>query len=647
MDPAPGALVTVLLVAFAPGALLFRAIHPRARFLECLALAPSLSLTVTFLLGEVTTLTGLPFGPLGLLIAVGLLGVVATLRGQHRNPRMPQDKDRPERGSGVGVGTRHAAALLAAGIFLCGITWLVGLRGVGVTPPNRDAASHGLMAARVARLETMHTAEVLTSDALGNGEKRVEGTAFYPLALHGEVALAHRLAGIPVADGLLAVAVVFAAIVLPLGLFLLARSVAPQEPLVAGLAALLVGAVGFFPFLPMEWGGIALIAGVALVPAGTVVVARFLLHGGGWAEASTAALVVVGIFATHSSEVPLLVLIAGSILAAAVLRSGGWQPLLAATRRALALGAVFVALLLPVLGSVTGGAAERSGIGVDENLFHTPASALVAIGRLVSFPRRLDALALLALIGAALCLWRRRHLALVGAAACLVALSVVAATVEGPLRVITLPWYHQAGRIAYNLVILVPVFAALALAAGASHLGRLLARGSATARLGVPAVTAIAVLLGVMASSVHAPVIRSIFQKHALTDSDAVAAFFYLNSSLRTGERVLNDVNNDGGLWMYAFTNVPPVFGLEPARPDRSWRERLWLLDHLPDHGSDPRVAKLVEKYRVRFVYLNDRHFTDHPHRLSVEALGTRPGICERLRQGTSHVFEVVAGECS
>lgn len=638
VDPAPGALLTVPLITFLPGTLAYLALRPRGRWLECLALAPSLSLAVVFLLGEVTTGTGLSFTPIGFFITVGLLAAAAA-QARHRT-RSASRAGEPKVAE-ADTASRYAIGLLATSMLLSTVTWLGGIQGVATTPPNRDSANHGAMAARIARIETMDTDHVLTSDSPTSAQGAAEEAAFYPLGLHGGVALANRVAGVTIADGLLTAMAMFASVVLPLGLFLLVRTLVPENPRLAGLTVLLLAGVSFFPLGPVSFGGIALIAGVAIVPAASVVTAQYLI-GGGWADGALAALAAVGIFATHTSEIPLLALVSGSLLLDAALRRRGRRLIVVAAGRALALGVGCTVLLLPVLGSVAGGAAERTDL--EEAPIVPFASGLRIFIRIMQLPRRFDMLALLALAGLVLCLWQRRHFAMIFTFVPLFVLYVVASSVEGPLRALTFPWYRQSGRIGLNLVLLLPFFAASALIAAGPRLGKLARRRHSPAKAGIFAITTVAAILAVIGSIDNAANIRRIFDKDVIVDENSLLAFTYLEANVRPGERVLNEVNIDGGLWMYAFRGVRPLFFLNPPRPGSSWQERVWLLTHLPDLGTDPKVAALLDKHEVRLIYLNDRHFVDHPHVLRLEALRATPSLCERFHRGTSHVFEVVPG---
>lgn len=640
MDPAPGALLVMALVLFVPGGLLYLALKPRGSLLEAAALAPALSLAFVFLMGEACMVAGLPFDPLRLAVPLGVIGAAAAYRLRGRAAVEAERVD-----SGVRTTSRQAGALLVLGMLLSGLTWLVGLQGQATTPPNRDSANHGVMVTQVASLETMDPSRVLSSELLGGAQEGSGGTSFYPLALHGEVALAHRLAGVGIAAGLLAAAFLFGAIVLPIGVFLLTRALVPRSPVVAGLAALLVAGTGCLPLAPMYFGGMTLIAGMAMVPVATVVATRYLINGGDWAAGLTVALVAVGIAATHTSEAPLLAIFCGALLVEEILRGGGRALAVAAAQRIAGLGFACVVLMLPSLGAFAGGTAERSGF--DESPIVSLPSALRGFIDVVSFPSSLDLVVLLALAGLGLCVYQRRQLAMAFSLVLAAILYVVSATLEGPIQILTLPWYHHPARLAFNAALLVPVFGAIALSAAGTRLARLTRKGH-EAGLSVLLPSLVAFFIGVIGMVNHASAFRIMFDRHVLVDSDAIAAFSYLGGELETGEQVLNDSNNDGGLWMYAFEGVPPLLGLEPARPSPSWRERSWLLAHLPDLATDPKVAALLGKHNVRFVYLNDRHFDRHPHVLTVEATRATARVCERVNRGTAHVFEVVPeGDCA
>lgn len=625
-------LVVMLALVFGPGCIVFRIFRPRGARLECLALAPALSAGFVFLLGELGELVGFAFGPGSFAVALVLAGAAAAAR------RRSTEREIAEVPTGDGH-RRTALAFLVVACLLTAGAWFAGMQGVATTPPSRDAANHGLMAARVAEMETLDVEQVLRADVPGDPAQ----TAFYPLALHGQVALAHRITGVGIADGLLAATVVFAAVVLPVNLFLLARRVLPGQHRAAGLASLLVPGIGFFPLFPIGWGSMTIIAGMAMTPAVAVAVERFLLRGGR-AVGMPAVLASVGVFGTHSSEVALAALLVCSLLVEHVAGRGArLVPLLLTRGLMFALGIGVV--LSPVLGHLSGGASERTTIGGRQ--IESMGSAIGRLWEILSFPSvgRVPVL-LLGGAGAIYCLARRRHLPILALSGALLALFFVAAMFDGLLQAVTLPWYQQSKRIAFNLILVIPLFGGLLLARGQAWLGALSERRRLSPRTPMVAVVAAAGWIGLTGAAANAQGLHRIFTMHAMADQDAVEAFDYLASVTGAGDRVLIDrtkESEDGGAWMYAFAGVEPLLTLEPARDSESWDEREWLVAHLPELHSNAQVAALLDKYRVRYVYLNEQNWdgTWAEPRLDIEALRQSAGVCERFRQGSSQVLEI------
>ncbi|MDQ1493110.1 MAG: D-galactosaminyltransferase [Actinomycetota bacterium] len=623
MTPSPAALLALAVLGFVPGALLYRAIRPAGSRLECVALAPVLSLAFVFLFGEFSTLTGVPFAPAPYLVALGLLAVVAGWRRSRL--RRPLDP------SAI---PRTAALLLAGGIALSAMSWVLGIHGLGTTPPYTDSVNHGLMAAQVADRESLDPGRVLGSDASDSAAETHE-TAYYPLAIHGNVALANGLFGIGFADGLLAVTFLFAVVVLPTGLFLATRALIPGSNTTAGFAALLGATTGFFPLLPMSFGGLPLVVGLAMVPAVAVTLAAYFSGRDTIGAAAIGVLGAVGILGTHTSELPLLAIFVACMALESLLR--GRQSVTDLLRRATVAGALFLLLVAPSLQSVVGGTTERSGINEGR-----PASVVEALADLRGIVGQGggDLLLVAATVGIAISIRRRRHAAMLGALGCNLALFLIASCVQGPLRALTVPWYQHPGRIALNLALVIPFFAAVALVDLAPAVARRLERARPVDDL-IPAL-AVGLAMAVAGFAVGTSGLRTLFHDRVVVGQDAKAAFTFLKAHVPRGERVLNDANTDGSMWMYAFDGVVPLVGLRPARHTQSWTERVWLLEHVTALGQDPRVEEYLRKYNVRFVYFDDRTFSQNPHHVDGQALRNTAGLCERFRRGTVHVYEIV-----
>jgi|GEM_PF-4087808 len=622
MSPPPGAVLVLAVLLVVPGALLYRLFRPAGSRLECIALAPVLSLAFVWLLGEFSTVTGVPFAPIPYLTAVAVLAVPAGWR-RARRPGPIERSNIP----------RRTALLLAGGIALSATSWVIGIQGHGTTPPYTDSVNHGLMAAQVSDRQSLDPAEVLGSDPSDRTPQRDE-TAYYPLAIHGTVAIAHRLGGIGFADGLLAVTFLFSAFVLPLGLFAAARTLVAASPTTAGLTALLGGTTGFFPLLPLSFGGLPLVVGLAMVPSVAMILVEHLSGRDTLAAAGLGALGSVAIVGTHTSELPLLAIIVGCTALALLMRHR--VTIIRLLQRAAVAGVLFVVLVAPSLGSLAGGTSERSAI--DEGHPTSIIGALVNLRGIVA-QGGADFLALAAIVGVVVCLRRRWHTGLLAAAGCNLALFMIASCIQGPLRAVTVPWYQHPGRIALNFVLFIPFFAALGLVELAPAVAR---RCQPTRSVGDPApALTIAVLLAVAGFAAGTSDLGILFRDRVVVGPDALAAFSYLKAHVQPKERVLNDANTDGSMWMYAFDGVVPLLGLTPAIHTESYTERLWLMTNLPSLGRDPRVAEYLQKYDVHYIYFDDRTFTQNPHHISGDALRTMGGLCEVFHRGTVHVYGI------
>src|SRR5436305_1619297 len=119
MQPTAAGLVALALLAWVPGALLYRAVRPDGPRVECAAIAPTLSFALVFLLGEAATVLSFPFAPGPFLALVTVVAVVAAARWWRARAG-----DRPSARAAV---SRPAALLLLGGIALGSASWLLGI----------------------------------------------------------------------------------------------------------------------------------------------------------------------------------------------------------------------------------------------------------------------------------------------------------------------------------------------------------------------------------------------------------------------------------------------------------------------------------------------------------------------------------------
>ncbi|MCZ7528827.1 MAG: hypothetical protein M5U14_22110 [Acidimicrobiia bacterium] len=632
MGSVVGAVLGMLVVAFAPGLLLLRALPLRFSAVDRLALAPALSVGLLFVVAEIGSVTGIPFGPAAFLVLVALLVVVWIVASRRRGGRTDHAPVPPVRGPLV-------TGLVLLGVALGVLVWALGMRGVAVVPPNYDAGNHGFMTARVSETGTIAPDEVLLAGPEGTGLV----ADYYPLGLHASTAVAYRLSGAEVADVLNAATVLFAAVVFPLGLFALMRRLVPDDPLAGGFAVFLAPLLGMFPYKPIGWGGIALIAGMALVPVTVALLLDVAMMPWARARAGVAALVTFAGFMVHNSQLPLVLVLVGLVLLERAWRSRDPSSLLVALRHLALVGVGVLVLASPILPDLLGGASER--IDYDDR---EPKSLEFFLGSIVGLgvavPWRQGVLSALTVAGAGVALWQRRLWSWASALVLVVWIGGLSHSSDGWLsQVLGFPWYRQSERVAYNVALFVPVFGGIALSTGFRWIA-----GVRSAAWRTPAFVAAGVAVVLVLAWPAARHNRELVEIHyeaygPLRDAD-LAAFEYLAGRVGPGDTVLNDGNVDGSLWMYAFEGVVPMYGLGATSDVSFAADRSYLREHVTEVGSDPRVAELVEGYGVRYVYFGERTYPGSDHVMDLGALERAPGLRPVFEEDGVHVFEVEPG---
>ena len=109
---------------------------------------------------------------------------------------------------------------------------------------------------------------------------------------------------------------------------------------------------------------------------------------------------------------------------------------------------------------------------------------------------------------------------------------------------------------------------------------------------------------------------------------------------------VVNDVNADGSLWMYALEGLHPLFAVGPIFSDRAavadWNDRKYIVTHIDQLGVDSRVDNLVQRYHARWVYFDQKLFDLFRHTMHLDALMQNPRLQLSFQRGTVHVFRIV-----
>jgi hypothetical protein len=658
------ALVGAVAVLVVPGALLAWLLRLRLTTLATWAAVPVFSIAAVFLLGEVTDVVGAPFGvPAFVILVLALSGAVvasACFKGTRRVPsNSPEEPTHPSAGDRLAM--KVAYVLLVLGVLIGLGTWFTGIHGEPSLPPGGDATRHGFMVGRIEHGQSTDVADVVVFDADG----RHRSADYYPLAVHASAAVSSRLVGADAGSALMAFTVFFATIVLPLGMFVLARLLAPNLPLVAGFTALGTPTLLLFPYTAFRGGVVPAIVGIAMVPISLVLIMRAVWPGNALrTRAATlltlvaAALALVAALSAHSSQVPFIAFLVLLLVLERALRERNVQMLV----RALGYGSVLAVLALvmvaPTLRDFVAGASERSSI-----LFVKPDHDYVSFVKPILTletgdpfaPEGQVVLGAAALIGAAIWLIRRQFAWVVGWLTVMV-LTILASTSDGWLaKQLTFPWYRIPSRILWNQVLFVPFFAAVVLAVAVTGVTRLVRGRNVLIPATVAALVVFVAFAGLHAyraneSSLHDSLtVNSTLSSQARVDGPVEAGFRWLGRHVRNNDTVVNEASVDGSLWMYPLDDVKPLIGWGPITLEsfrekyatRDWDDRQRVLNSIARVGEDRRVTDLARRYNAKWIFLDERESLLTKHVLQLETLRRNGRISEVFHRGPVHVFSI------
>jgi hypothetical protein len=463
------------------------------------------------------------------------------------------------------------------------------------------------------------------------------------------IALQHRISGLDIGLLLTTWVVFSAAVVLPAGLFVLVRRLVPRSPLAAGFTALVVPFFAMFPYGAAAWSAITLIAGLALTPATLVMVGRAIEpNSRRWAHLAIAATAVVGVIATHSSQIAFLAVVLAILEIASM-----WTD--RADRRALIrrienlaiLTMAVVVLFSPTLRLLVSAASERSAFA-DHPYLSFPAAVGSLANLSFAMPGSQPALAALVVVGILLAT-RDRVLARWTVCLAVMVLLFTATVVTGGvwhrLRPLTEPWYYGSWRTSYHIPFVGSVFAGYGLAMAAVGVGRLVRRRwpSRPSVVGTGVVAAALVFAGsptLLPQSVH--LVRNAWATNARTTQSMVAAFDYLKVHTAHGRGAVLNEERDGSAWMYAAASLRPLLAVYPYSSDAATKDRLLVMSRIAEYDSDPKVRDLVARWGIEYVMVNDVGFVDEPPRLSASALRRSARFEEVFSKGPTHVFRIL-----
>jgi hypothetical protein len=627
------ALACGALLVWLPGLAVAVLVLPRATPLTWLAIAAPLSFAVLFAVATTWDLVGVRVGwpSVGLPVVLAALGVLGWAWRRRR-------RRWPARAWRIGA----PQLVLAGAVLVALLVWAHSIGSPLAVPPYDDGANAGIFIQRILLLGTLRPDAIIATD-LGSG---AGGVAFYPLALHLVSAMVVQVTGVGVALAFQVVVALLACCAMPVGVFVLTRRVVGMYPglglapgAAAGAAALAIALLPGLPWTNLPWGGLALVAGVALMPALLTLVIEIPgreLRVGLLLGAATA-----GCFAVHSSEVVSAFVIGIPMLVAAVVRARSrWLPALVGL---LGAGVVMAVLLAPVASHLRGGLAERTGhspgaptaaVKAVHDVWFSLVSAAQVSGHWGSVQAWLVAtVTALVLVG----VWASRRsgvlLSMVGGSLALAVLAWLCLRDNPTALGVATVWYSNGYRIMSTLA---PPLAVL-VGVGVAWLSGLRLRV-----VSGPVLVALACLVAVPAAALSLALGQGTYYYYSVVTGPDRAAYAWLGAHSRPGERVLND-SYDGSMWMYVLGGAAPVFGPKSDMwKTPAWRERWYLLAHAEAMATDAHEQALARKYDVRYIVVGERVIGSLTRQLDPSALAASPALREVFRSGDAVVYEIV-----
>ena len=262
LDLAWAVLVTVGVIALVGGTMSWGA---GLRGLTAVAIAPGAAITVISVTAVAAGAVGIPWSLLIVLVGSVVIGAVlwAVRRGFFA-PALRSPRERPIVDAGLLVAVMLAVALIG---------WRV-LSVIG-GPENISQTFDNVFHLNGVRyvLDTGNASSL----TIGRMTNPGGGLGFYPAAWHALTALVVQLSGVSIPVAVNAVTVVTAAVIWPLGVLVLTRTLFGRGAVVSIAAGILAAAFPSFPLLVMDYGVLyPYQLGLALVPAALTVTLRAL-----------------------------------------------------------------------------------------------------------------------------------------------------------------------------------------------------------------------------------------------------------------------------------------------------------------------------------------------------------------------------------
>lgn len=245
-------LVAALAIMFVPGVLIGWA--SGLRDFALVAIAPALTVTVVSVGAIVAPLLGFTWSLAVVLVATAVVAAVALVVSRVSTWRRPKRK---QRSAGWGLPISELAAVLVA-------AFLIGRRLVSVfgQPEAFSQTFDNVFHLNAIRyiLDTGSASSFSIAGMTG-------GAGFYPAAWHDLVSVLVTLTGAPITVAVNAENLVVGAVVWPIGCIFLVQQIMGRKKLASLIAGIMSAAFGVFPILMMDFGVLYPLAlGISLLP---------------------------------------------------------------------------------------------------------------------------------------------------------------------------------------------------------------------------------------------------------------------------------------------------------------------------------------------------------------------------------------------
>ncbi|MGB3413198.1 MAG: DUF6541 family protein [Microbacteriaceae bacterium] len=592
LDAAP-ALTATLVLFFLPGMLFLLAMNFRGFF--TLAFSPVISVTFVSLAALIAPLVKLNWGPLPVLLLTLILTALAlpfrAKRFASKNTTQQQSR----------LNWHLAVALaLASSAILIQLAILIG------QPDNFAQEADNILHLNGTQfiLDTQNASALhLTQLILPAGQ-----TSFYPAAFHALTSLAVIISGASIPIAQTAVLVIISAVVWPLGIILLSKTLFPENTVVIYTSALLSAGFSAFPLMVLGQAGIfPFFLAVALIPAVFATVLKLLAelrHSEGF---NTRLFLVIllampALLISHTSSAHFIAALCQPPVLAAIFASLRETNLRNKVLLIASAALAFVALALFWVKVIPGGLRNDyfgliTSVGqVALNSYNTISISVI--------------LTLGGILGIVLLIIRRKKIWLLATYLIIIGLYLATAAVPAhPLRnLLVAPWYADPARVFAILPIIAIPLAAYGLASGYQYLNTKIPANSKILQNAI--VIGFVIILGASTQSmgITAQIAkdRAVFQDRenhngwlqlSQDERDLIAQL----PELVPADAVIAGSHYTGTSYAYALS------GIQVMNPQYTWQalndqNKNIVRLHLNEAMSNPEVCPAIRALNIEYI---------------------------------------------